>query len=384
MIEHHSPSTSRGGGFVLLRLATLLLAISGMGMLMASAAKIPPLSGKPRCPVGWSHRTLDDRCYKLFSTNFTARNYEEADHYCSDAHQAELPMAYNRTTMDYLLDLIVRGSGRAVWLAIRNDPKNRKSPQEFIYPRTHRPYSSFFDWDKKRSMPDGEDCVALHAKGRPSVRVLGGNEKMITTSCYNHLDVVCVKDRVPPRINGVNGTGTGIVSLVWRQPAWLNIMGLHLPAGTRVTLQTTSEAYFATGPNQPTNCTRVPRTTGGSFPLTVQNVTLTRQFNKLCNGTCDSSIVFIPPTMPFVRGAKYSLCFFVPTFNHRSPLVDDEYAAINHLPGLFVQWVQRRQEYLTDICTRHQHSVDLFFGDHRLDSNRDTLNPFYFDSPVGG
>jgi hypothetical protein len=375
-------------------LAVSVLVLVAISLLPtgASALRKPPVS-QLTCPKFWSHRKTDDRCYRLFpsersnATFRTPLNYDEAAEYCRIVHNAELPMAYNRTTADYLLDLIGRKSGVAIWLAVRHDRRSRRTSGDpnFIFPDSKRPYpfkTSFWDWDKSRGAPDGEECLALHARGDKSKRILGGNNKMVTVNCFNQLRVVCVKDRYPARINAVNGTTTGVVKATWRKPLWLEINGLYIPPGTRVSLQTTSEAYFPAGPGQPTNCTDVPHTTGGSYPLILTNVTVNRKYpQKLCNGTCDSAVVNVPLSMPFVRGARYSLCFFVPAFDKPTPLVSAEYAR-NLIPGVTVEWVQRRAEFLEDTCKRHKHSVDLFFGDRRTDTNRDKVNPYYFTSGV--
>ena len=99
--------------------------------------------------------------------------------------------------------------------------------------------------------------------------------------------------------------------------------------------------------------------------------------HPLCNGTCDEATFVLPAGTPFVRGARYSFCFFTP-IPFYYPKSDREYGR-NLLPDVHLEIVQHHDEYLRDVCTRHQASVEGFVHG-KSDLDRDIVRPFYFDS----
>jgi hypothetical protein len=336
---------------------------------------------KPACPHDWAHRAADDSCYRVFpndhqnSTMKVRVTFDEATAYCA-SQGAVLPVMWNASLTDFIAGVVGKTSGEAVWNGIRADPSVKTLPQVWKTDMG-RTFTEHFDWDLRQQMPQYEDCVALHMGGDIARRIVGGNNKMVTIGCQERLSVVCQKLRVPVHIRGVNQTQHGVLTHVWNQPLSLDIIGGKIPAGTRVTLQTTTPAFFATGANVPTNCRRVQPLTGASLPLTL-NVTTRHFAHGICNGTCDVATVSMPAATPFVRGAKYSLCFFVPG-PFAAPNELSEYGR-NLVPNVIIEVIQKRSEYLMDVCTRHQHSVQLFFGAGHVDTNRDKVSPFYFNS----
>lgn len=359
--------------------AAVVVALSALGAM----AVVPPISAV-RCPVGWLHYEPEDTCYKVWPTsdwNTTTKvrlPYHEAVEFCA-LHDAVVPIVVNASQFDFILDLMGRTSGRAVWIGIRNDPANRLAQQVWRTP-AGRDFDEHFRWDKKRKMPSVEDCTAIHARGDESKRIVGGNNKQITVDCWEKLGVVCQKQRVPVAINGVNNSASGPVYHVWGKHLKLVFIGRRIPPHTRVTIQTTTEDYFATAPpGFQTNCTDIQSLTAERVSLTLNVSLQTIPHHVLCNGTCDMATVELPASTPFVRGARYSFCFFVP-IPFTAPKHRREYSA-NLLPNVYLETVQAHDEYLRDVCTRHEHSVDLFWNAAgHDDTNRDPVHPWYFNA----
>jgi hypothetical protein len=180
-------------------------------------------------------------------------------------------------------------------------------------------------------------------------------------------------------IGAVNQTASDIIEHVWKSDLRLTFIGSRIPAGTRVTLQTTTEDFFATAPPRyPTNCSSIRPLVGDATPVLL-NVSTRHYRHRLCNGTCDEATFYLSKATPLVRGARYSLCFFIP-LPFKVPTAAREYA-MNLLPNVFIEVVQARAEYLQDVCTRYQNGVDLFMGSAiRDDTQRDIVRPYYFDS----
>jgi hypothetical protein len=355
--------------------------------LLASAQDgdepIITLAADVMCPTGWQHFTHTDECYRYWTTvdwNRTVsvrRTYDEAVETCK-MHHAELPVVKNATQFAFILDTIGRKTGRQAWLQIRDAPTNRLYPQVWMTNRG-RVFDDFFDWDARRSMPGPEPCAAVQLMGEPARRIVGGTDKMITVDCYERLGVLCVKPRRPVSIGGVNLTRTGMVQHVWGTDLYLTFVGGNIPVGTRVTLQTTDENFFATAaPHSPTNCSMVVPLHGPSQSVHL-GISHKSYTHKLCNGTCDEATFYLPSTAGLALGAKYSFCFFLPQ-PFDAPKDKKEYG-LNLLPGVFLQEIQKRSEYLTDVCVRHQNSVQLFMGAGRDDRGRDIHRPYYFSSP---
>lgn len=361
-------------GFSLFLAALCLLTI-------ASHALVPPYTAL-HCPPNWIWRQEDDQCYRAFPTsehNTSTKvrlTFDDATTFC-DTQGAQLPILLNHSLADFLMDLVGRTSGEGFWIGIRKDKSDKQTHQVWMT-RNRRVFDSYFDWDHRRQMPQDGDCVAIHMKGDPSKRINGGNDKWVTMSCDEPASVVCQKPRYPFHIGGVNRTSSGIIQQIWGQDLYLEFIGKNIPHGVIVTLQTTQEGFFAHEPFQPTNCSKISHLIGASRPFHL-NVSTHRYKDKLCNGTCDLAHLVVPATLPLVRGARYSLCFF-PPFPYANPKQQDEYAN-DWLPGLSIEFIQKREEYLTDVCTRHRHSVDLFYGNGWDDTDRDRVSPFYFDTP---
>lgn len=343
----------------------------------ATAANLP-------CPFGWAPYLPTDECYKVWpSNNWNASvkvqvTFDDAALFCASL-QAGLPIPRNHSHMDWMLRLMGKTSGSVVWLGIRDDPSNLKWPQVW---RTAagRDFNEFFEWDTKQGMPGPEPCIGLQAGGDLARRIPGGNNKMLTLDCFERMSVMCVKQRVPVSITAVNLTMMGTVQQVWRDPLTLHFYGRRIPVGTLVSLQTTNEHFSSGLPNQPTHCRNVKPLVGDSVYVRL-NVSTKTLRHPACNGTCMIASASWPATTPFVRGAKYSACFFVPlpfaNFKNAREFSQD------FIPGVAIEFVQRRSEYLQDVCTRHQEDVNLFLGSHTNDRGRPIVRPYYFTSGVG-
>ena len=338
------------------------------------------------CPFGWKHYAPADQCYRFWgsegfnSSYVVRRTYDEASEVCS-RYGAELPIVVNGSQLEFILDYVGRNSGRQVWTQIREDPTMLAVNGTKFWTQHGHPFNEFFDWDHRRKMPGPESCVALQTAGDPARRIVGGNNKMITVDCYERLGTLCVKERRPVHIGGVNMTAAGRVDHIWNRELILKFVGARIPSGTRVSLQTTDDSYFATAPpGYPTNCTFIRPLHAASAPVTL-NVTSRPWSHKLCNGTCDEATFVLPAGTPFVRGARYSFCFFNPIPFH-VPKSDREYGQ-NLLPDAYLEVIQDRNEYLQDVCIRHQSSVEGFVNG-KSDLDRDIVRPYYFDSRHAG
>jgi hypothetical protein len=333
------------------------------------------------CPFGWKHYPPADQCYRFWgsegfnSSYVVRRTYDEASEVCA-RYDAEIPIVTNATQMTFIMDLVGRNSGRQVWTQPREDPVRSRNGTKFWTQYGH-PFTEFFDWDHRRNMPGPESCIALQAAGNPSRRIVGGNNKMITVDCFERLGTLCVKQRRPMHVGGVNMTSDGTVDHIWNRELILRFIGSRIPHGTRVTLQTTDDSYFATAPPRyPTNCTFIRPLHGAASPVTL-NVTSRPWSHRLCNGTCDEATLVLPASTPFVRGARYSFCFFKP-IPFAEPKSEREYG-LNLLPRVWLEVIQARDEYLRDVCVRHQASVEGFVQG-KSDLDRDIVRPYFFDS----
>lgn len=336
------------------------------------------------CPTGWNHDRNDDTCNAIFprqNHNFTVGgkvNFYEAAHFCA-GEGAEMPLIYSTAKLAYYNGLAGPTSGRTWWIGVRNDPSHRSLPQRWIT-RQRRTEGFLFEWDgKQQPQPGPQGCVVQHMRGDKK-KTVGGRTKMVTRDCYERHSVICTKPRVPPHISAVNQQPPGRIEAVWRHPNTYTFWGQNIPYGTRLSLQTTTEEEFVEAPNQPTRCKHVGVVHGASEPIEL-NVTKTAFYNKLCNGTCQSATVTFPSTWPFVRGAKYSLCFFVPR-PWATPQVPTEYDYELLGGDAFVEVVQKHEEYLRDVCLRRRHNLEMFYGSGHVDTHRDLAHPWYFESAV--
>ena len=339
------------------------------------------------CPGGWTHFSATDECYRFWGsegwneTIVIRRTYDEAVEVCK-REQAELPVIHNASQMDFLFDrLIGRSTGHQVWLQVREDLASRE-PFQLWRTNRGRHFDEFFDWDLRRRMPGHESCIALQAGGDRSRRIVGGNNKMVTVDCYERLGVLCAKQRVPVQLGAVNETIRGAIPILWRRELHLTLFGNRIPPGTIVSLQTTTDDYFATAaPRSPTNCSIVRPLVGDARPLHL-NVSQMSRWSPHCNGTCDMAHLVIPEDLPLVRGARYSFCFFVPI--PFASFKSEREFGVNLIPEVYLEVIQPREEYLRDVCTRHQNLVEGFMINGRDDSNRPLVRPYYFNSLAQG
>eukprot|EP00388_Colpodella_angusta_P015581 GDKJ01038619.1.p1 GENE.GDKJ01038619.1~~GDKJ01038619.1.p1 ORF type:complete len:266 (-),score=0.35 GDKJ01038619.1:62-859(-) len=230
-------------------------------------------------------------------------------------------------------------------------------------------------------------CVAMHMKGL-SLFTPGGNEKMIGTDCSASHHVICTKKRVPVGIGAVNGGEPRRIEFIWNTTTLsLTFYGSRIPAGTLLTLQTGDDSVSnPTQYRQQTQCVKVSNITNASTPLpltvtSTSNSTLNATFAaRYCGAnstTCDVATVTIPSTWPFIRGAKYSLCFFMADLfaTPSSSLNEYQYNMLGS--NMYIDVVQKYTSYQEDICEYRKHDIETFYGGYS-DSNqpRRTMNAF--------
>ena len=360
-----------------------------------SALASPPVisySAKP-CPSGWNYNPWDDSCNSVWpKPNRSTRQhnapslmtFDQATAFCSSLH-ADLPIIRDiPTQLTYYMNLALNNSGIKWWVGVRAD-KRFATNQTWIT-KTGRPTGFLFDWDTKRKQPNAFDgCVVMHQVGNAATRVYGGNGKMISSDCYERHSVICTKLRVPVAISAINNGASRQISLIYGFPLTITIMGNRIPVGTQVTLQSSSSTTAETIPNrEPTHCAKIVDISGVSVPFVLNVSDSVLPSTRLCNGTCNTGTFTIPASWPLVRGAKYSLCFFV-ALPFTSPVSLTEYQ--NELLGAqtYIEVFQHDQDYLRDVCTRRTQDMQVVTGDGVADNKLPPVaNPFYFDSRVEG
>lgn len=357
---------------------------------------IPSVAAKP-CPLGWTYSTFDDSCnavWPLRSNRSTALHnlptlvsYHDAVAFCQ-LFDAELPVIVDLTTqLAFLQHLAGTSSGRRWWIGLHADP-SEKNTQRWI-DKNGRSSGFVFDWDAKRNQPGAYDgCIVMHQNGTTaSGRVFGGNGKMITYGCEEKAHVICTKQRVPVSITGLDGELPHRIEFVEGSSLQISFYGNRIPNGTLVTLQSmTPEMTNLSLPDRsPTRCRAVSNVTGVQTPFTlIPDDTLTSS-RRLCNGTCMTASITIPSNWPFVRGARYSLCFFVPVPHFTEPNDLAEYQHELLGPDAFVEVVQSTSSFLTDVCTHRRQGVDVVVGTGLVDSEiAEEAPPYMFESPIEG
>lgn len=184
--------------------------------------------------------------------------------------------------------------------------------------------------------------------------------------------------RVLPNISAVNGGSLRRIEVVWRQPKTISFYGAFIPNGTQVSMQTT-DWRTPEPPGIRTDCSTIRTLAGASSPRLLNVTGKKLNGTNLCGGdACQIAHIRFPGDWPWVRGATYSFCFFIP-IPFRAPLVLQEFSN-NLIPGAYVDVVQKQTEYLSDICNRREENLNLFYGDRRLDTNRDRRQPWDFES----
>jgi hypothetical protein len=251
-----------------------------------------------------------------------------------------------------------------------------------------RLFSQYFSWDTKRSQPGKFSCVVVHVRGNATARVNGGNNLMVTVSCDSQASVVCAAPRVPVAVGGANYSASGpLLHLYSIRPLALLFIGSNIPANLHVSLQTALPTLISgVADYTATHCRSKQQPLSGTsvaVPLTLTSAfgTIT---HTLCGGVCDVAIAQWPFTSatnpPFVRGANYSMCFFLPYFQFASP-VDQREMIWDLLPDSYIRPAETRTDFLTDVCTRHNNLVDAVYNGV-YDTARQGVSPFYFDGPV--
>jgi len=215
----------------------------------------------------------------------------------------------------------------------------------------------------------------------------GGNDRMITKDCYEKAHVVCTKPRVETAITLVDGAAPGRIEVLHGYERTIHFGGPYIPPGTQVTMQTTDGDNWATNSKHETGCSKVYHIEGSSAPRLL-NVTTHKYGHPSCTGQghsgdlCEEATITFPADWPWVRGARYSFCFFVPTPFRRPSVVGEWETEL--AKGAYVEVVQKHTDYLKDVCLRRRHHVDLFYGNGWTDMERTSGNDrhWYFDSPV--
>jgi hypothetical protein len=352
---------------------------------------------KRGCPTGWNLYALDDTCHRVFPMrNDRKRNvtgvgdgvrmsFWDAQDFCQ-RQQGWLPLIRNNTAQLRFLSKLVRFAatpGFTWWIGVTADRRQKNTgvsqTMNWMTP-AGRTTGFLFRWDGSQRMPSYESCVVMSMKG--DANNPGGNDKMITVDCNEVHGVVCTRPRVVPIITSVDSGLPRRIEVIWGQPKTVYFAGAFIPKGTQVTMQTTDWS-FANTPGIRTNCSIIRNIAGASMPRTLNVTGRTFNGSKLCGGeTCQEARITFPGNWPWVRGATYSFCFFIP-IPFTAPVALQEYS--NQLmPAAYIEVVQRRAEYFQDICDRRKANLNLFYGDRRLDTNRDKVNPWYFDSTVEG
>lgn len=366
-----------------MRLCRAFVVAVALLLLGVVARASVPYKQRP-CPKLWNWRRSDDTCHRLYPnlhnnvTTAVLLSYGDAVAFCGSV-QSSLPVITNRTQLQYFISLVGKTSGVSFWIGVKADPSFKRPPQRWQTIQ-QRSDGIYYDWDRAQHMPGYENCIAVQMRGDGVTRG-GGNNRMVTLDCALRASVVCSRPRLVASLNGVEWDVPRRIELTWHQPKQIRFIGQQIPRGTMVTMQTTRNVEDATTPNQPTHCLKVNYLTGAATPLLL-NIT-TRRYSGLCNGTCDEGTVMFPSSWPWVRGARYSFCFFTP-FPFATPRVPAEFAQELLGPAAYLEVTQSYTEYLTDICNRRLANVNLFYNDRRTDRNTDKVQPFYFDSPLSG
>lgn len=362
-----------------------------------------------QCPAGWSLLPWDDTCsavwpraqingdaYDGVNAALLSRpmNFNRAREMCAE-QDASLPTIRDLATqLEFYKDLVGRTSGRSFWINVWADPADKDfatNPGGTPWITTDRRDVGFvFDWDLKRSMPRPFDrCVAMHMKG-DGIAVHGGNEKMIGTDCGSVHHVVCTKKRVPAGIAAINEGEPRRMEFVWNtSDLQLTFYGTRIPEGTLLTLQSANGVDSQILNRQPTRCQGIRSISGVSAPfrlsVTASVPSIDADFSdRFCGAgstTCDTATVTIPRDWPFVRGAKYSLCFFVADIfdTPSSSLLEFE----NELLGdeMVIDVVQKYSSYQEDICDMRAKDITTFYGGYS-DTAQPKLTQTPFDSAV--
>lgn len=342
------------------------------------------------CGDGWTG--FADFCYKtwpivgndLNESLPTAMSFYDAQTFCA-GQNAHIAPIQNLTQLQFMQDLIGNTSGRKFWNGVYADPRFHSNTQIWrtVYNRTY--FNDFFLWDTHRGMPRFEDCIVVHNYGDLSKRVVGGNHAMITYPCNKRAEVICARRQHPWGITAVNTTVNGAVLAVEGRPLVLNFVGVGIPRGMQVQLQTTDYTTHAGLEGQPTQCAQVkprnPILLNVSQPALATNVSIAHDQSALCNGTCWSTNVHFPLSLKLERGKKYSICVFLP-YHYGAPTSSDEFYW-NFLPNAWVEVAESRENFLRETCARRKDLVELLYYDNTAtDAKRNVPSPYYFDGPV--
>ena len=361
-------------------------------LFTAPALAAVPYVSRP-CETGWNHNPADDSCNMVFPSvgnqNRTGTGdavpvtYWDAQAFCAK-HRGAVPAIQNITwQLPYLMRLVRSSTvpGAAWWIGVHADRKDKKvgpnQRQRWVTPND-RDEGFTFRWDGSRHMPSYEGCVVMHMIG--DKKHTGGNDKMITVDCDERHHVVCTKPRVEASLTMLDHWVPGRVEVLHGYEKRVTFAGPYIPQGLRVTMQTTDERNSLVPPRRVTHCDHIHTLTGASEPMLL-NITAKREYSPLCNGTCQYATITFPASWPWVRGAQYSFCFFVP-FPFNEPRAHAEWRT-ELMRNAYIEVVQKHTDYLRDVCDRRKANVNLFYGDGRTDLNRDKkTGPWYFDSPV--
>ena len=262
------------------------------------------------CPANWTYSSFDDSCNIVYP-NLTTRmgdvpsyvSFQQATDYCK-SQNATLPIIIDLPTqLVYYRNLVGMASGRRWWVGVQLDPAVKNTSLQRWITANGRPTGFVFDWDTKRLMPNLYDrCVVMHEIGNATIRVHGGNGKMLTVDCEQRHSVVCTKQRVPVAIQGFNdGTPRRIPFVYQTYDLNVTFLGTRIPAGTLVTLQTLDpnmNMSLSQRTGSATHCQALSNISGAATPfsLPVANYWYTPAANPtLCNGgSCMSATVVIP------------------------------------------------------------------------------------------
>lgn len=375
---------------------------------LAAAQSYPSYS----CPPGWSYLAWDDSCSAVWPRLYIGQNitynatralelsvplnFKRATELC-EQQRATLPVIRDLTTqLTFYKNLIGLTSGRSFWLNVWSNASLKDfdaTTQSTWITTDRRPVGFVFDWDTVRGMPRSYDrCVAMHMKGL-NLYTHGGNEKMIGTDCGATHHVICTKKRVPAGIGAVNGGEPRRMEFVWNTTSLvLTFAGSRIPSGTLLTFQTGDDATSnPTQYRQATQCTKVTNITGAStpFPLTLTSTSnssvdplFAAQFCGTNSTTCDFATITVPKDWPFIRGAKYSLCFYVADLFATPSTSLDEYQHNLLGANMYIDVVQKYTSYQEDICESRKHVLETYYGGYNDASMPYRTSPYPFDAPV--
>lgn len=345
------------------------------------------------CPAGWDHSTFDDSCNIVLPRfNRTAAigsmptyaSFDDATAWCASLNAALPIIVDNTTQLDYYTNLTGVHSGVAWWVGVRANPSIGN--QSVWITANFRTNGFQFLWDTKRDQPNPYGrCVIMHQLGNASARVYGGNGAMVATDCEKKHSAICTMQRVPVAIEALQGEAPAQQELVYGYQTTITFYGSRIPNGTQVSLQTQDPSLFVTygQTGAATNCVSVTTLTGASTPLPLTIIGTLN--NSLCvnASNCTVATITLPASWPFVRGANYSFCFFVPLpFSNYSNPAEFQNNLLG--PAAMLTIVQGALSYLRDTCSRFQEELGVVLGTGTNDAQRAPVIPPMFNAPIQG